>query len=185
VVAEYRNALAPLLGHRIEVRGVLTEIRNDYKGTRGCIGQPEYEGEVAASHVWVIGLTEDWPLLEGQQVVFTAVVRSYQSNTTGRNYCLGQPSALRAVNPPALKIPNPVEEDRPMDSTVHTNQAMPAPAQDMVLGWLCQAKRFALECGGAAQALRILDCLPNLPVAKLKDYLDFLKDEFPSLETKE
>jgi hypothetical protein len=106
VITEMRDPLASYLGHRINVRGVVDEVRVDRQGTRACIKLPELDGEVISSHVWVLGLTEDWLEAKGQQVKFSAVVRDY-NNGSGRNYCLRNPSELKTINPPVIRVVTP------------------------------------------------------------------------------
>src|SRR5262245_44676670 len=119
-----REGLAGYLGHRITVRGLLDRIRSDEKGSRACIKEPEMDGELICSHIWVMNLTEDWPAVEGQQVSFTALVRRYR-DADGENYCLAQPSDLHAVNPPALKIPEPLIPS-PVEEEVDPSPEAPA-----------------------------------------------------------
>jgi hypothetical protein len=189
MVSEYRVNLAPYVGHRVEVRGLLTIIKNDHKGSRGCIKEPEVDGEVVASHIWCMPITQDWPDLEGEMVTFSAIVRPYK-NAGGRNYCLSNPLDLKTINPPALKIPQPVipvvlpdkkEQETPVESPTRLALAsIPAPTsspEDFFAG-LRSAKQFAVACGGAGAALRIIECLPPLPPERLKAYLTFLEAEF-------
>jgi hypothetical protein len=98
-----RTKLAPHLGHRVKIRGLLDAWRADQKGTRACVNDPEMDGEIISTHVWVLRPTpqQQWEAAVGQEVTFTAVVRDYH-NADGRNYCLRHPSDLTLVNPPAL-----------------------------------------------------------------------------------
>jgi hypothetical protein len=183
VITEMRTALASYLGHRINVRGVVDEVRVDTQGTRACIKLPEMNGEVICSHIWVLGLTEDWLEAKGQQVKFSAVVRDY-NNGSGRNYCLRNPSELTTINPPVVRIPKPVPKPKLPPKPVETPVDQPNSVQKIeeqprdALAEFRTVKEFAKAAGGAGKALEVLTAFPKaMPVALVYEYLKVLAED--------
>jgi hypothetical protein len=180
MITEMRDTLASYLGHRISVRGVVDEVRVDARGTRACIKLPEMDGEVICSHVWVLGLTEEWLEVKGQEVKFSAVVRDY-NNGYGRNYSLRNPSELTTINPPVIRIPTPVPKPKLPPKPVEPPVEPPKPvekaaARDSITD-IGTVKAFAKAVGGPGKALEVLDALPKIPVPLLRDYLKVLAED--------
>jgi hypothetical protein len=169
MATEFRTELAQHLGHRISIRGAVTEIRIDHQGTRACITDPELEGEILCRHVWVLGITDDWTDQEGSQVTFDAVVRDY-NNGDGRNYCLRNPSNLQVISPPAIKIPKLVKPTR-SDEPFAAEQSKPQEGGRDAIADIRQAKSFAKQCGSPIKALEIVGKLPDIPLCLLREYL--------------
>jgi hypothetical protein len=184
VMTEYREELGQYLGHRVQIRGTITEVRSDHKGDRVCIDSPEREGKVLCSHVWDIQIPKDWLELDGAEVAFDALVYEYK-DASGRNFGLKRPGNIQVITPPAFKgtktaepVPcepcgsdDPAEEPQPDDSP----EAPPEvrnPVHD-----LRQARTFARQCGGAATALEFLTKLPDMPIPLLVDYLTELSQD--------
>jgi hypothetical protein len=182
VITEMRDALASYLGHRINVRGEVDEVRVDALGTRACIKLPEMDGEVICSHVWVLGLTEDWLEAKGQQVKFSAVVRDY-NNGSGRNFCLRNPSELTTINPPVIRIPKPVPKPKLPPKPIETPVEQPKPVQNAeqprdALADFRTVKEFAKAAGSAGKALEVLTAFPKaMPFALVCEYLKVLAED--------
>jgi len=195
MASEMREELAKHLGHRLTVRGLVGEVRVDEQGSRACVKDPEAGDRVLCSHVWVLGIGEEWTDKEGSQVKFDAVVRDY-TNEGGRNYCLRNPANLAVVSPPAFRYAagengaaeapkrrlRPRQGDKVPDlpsvpAAVPEPPKPPPEAPRSPVDDLRAAKAFAKQCGGAASALGVLDGLPAMPTALLREYLAVLAEE--------
>jgi hypothetical protein len=183
---ELRQSLAGYLGHRVKIRGTLDEVRADHQGRRACVVQPELDGEVVCSYVWVLNITDDWFDKEGGEVVFDAVVRDY-NNGGGRNYCLRNPGNLQVLAPPAIRTPEKADLTArlihlpPQENLLPPNHCRDhLSAQDdpgaIGVGCVRKARAFAKVCGSPDRALEIIDKLPDMAVPVLKEYLSVLSE---------
>lgn len=187
-MSEVREKLKPLLGKRIKVRGSLVQFadwtRNYRDVGRACISYPEHDGEVLAEHVWVIDVPH-WMQSKcrlGEQVEFTAVVKSYSDKDGIKNYCLTNADELNFLhNPPALSIPDPPEEEMPQPE--RNDDPPPEPIEEEPLGdpleTIRQIKQFAKECGGLEQAERIAQAVRKLaiPLPQVIAWIGALREE--------
>jgi hypothetical protein len=96
-MSEVREKLKPLLGRRVNIRGVFAKwddhwMRNYRQTGRACIQDAEIDCEIVSRHVWVTDVPH-WKQHRGavgSQVVFDAVVQSYIDKSTQKtNYCFG------------------------------------------------------------------------------------------------
>lgn len=186
-MSEIREKLKPYLSSRVNVRGTLTKFDSTWKTGhkytgRACIINPEIDGEVVCQHVWVVDAPHwnEYRELIGSQVTFDAVVQKYNDRKSGEtNYCLGQASEpIFLYQPPALRIPNPIEDEETCESVVvvaPVESSAPA-AHDITREKIRQVKVFANACGGFAKAEEIVQALPNMPKYELLEYISLLKD---------
>jgi hypothetical protein len=180
---QIRAALAPMLNHRVNVRGTLDDVRADYQGVRACIQFPEVEGELACPYVWVLNIgrqhAETWRAALNQQITFTAVVRDYKNKDGSMNFCLRSASEFTLVDqPPAMKIPDP----RPLADVVRVAQGQaelpnheppcpdeppddepearpPEPTKRSKIELLQAVSDLADECGGLDKLAALVDVL--------------------------
>jgi hypothetical protein len=190
-MSDKREKLAPLVGNRLKVRGQLDKYRDWDDGGRevgrACIRSPEVEGEVICTYVWVLGVLHWDQKGTGQQVEFDAVVRRYV-NHEGENYSLESPSALVVVQPPALRIPDPVPEvvlagSRPaptpvLPAPVPNGEAPSTPVAEPRQGSPCEQLQLAAEVDrlGVETVAQVLTLLHRAgSVERLQRVVDFLK----------
>jgi hypothetical protein len=183
--AEIREKLKPFMGTRIIIRGVLNgfgwfvDPKSRKEIGRACIAHPELDGEVVASHVWVVG-TLHWEQRHrhdiGKQVEFTAVVGSYPDTKLGgaRNYNLVSPDDLKLLHaPPALPIPDPPDDaPEPEPPCEDVGDALPV-ANGHGLEKLKQVTQFLKRIGGQKQACRAADALESvtMPLPELIQWI--------------
>jgi hypothetical protein len=179
---DIREKLKPYLAKRIKIRGCLskfdlwTDRRTNREIGRACISNPELDGEVIASHVWVMNV-KHWPRSEkGKQVEFEAVVNQYaDAKVGGNNYHLINPDDLHILHdPPAFRI-----SDLPPDEDVRPQQeALPVPTNKPVtndpLETVRQVRAFTKAVGGQEQAENVAKALEDVKIS-LPDLITWIK----------
>jgi hypothetical protein len=183
---EIREKLKPHLGKRVKIRGSLSAFSDwthKYRDIgRACISQPEMDGEVIASHVWVMGVQHwlDHKADIGKQVEFEAVVNQYADpKVGGNNYYLINPDELRILHdPPAFRIsdPSPDVEVRHQQEelTVPNNVPDDKPVANDPLEVLHQVKSFVKAVGGQEQAEIVATALEAVTIPVL-DLIAWIK----------
>ena len=183
-MSDIREKLKPLLDKRVEVRGTFAKwedhwMNNHRQVGRVCIQQPEIDGEVVAQYVWVVAVPH-WKQFRdavGSQVVFDAVVQSYQDRASGKkNYCLGNAGDLTVLHWPALAIP-----DRPQTKDVAEKRVEPKPApapepHPNPIEAIRQITVWAKAAGGLSVVEKVLTEMPSIPVPVLLEYVRAMKE---------
>lgn len=132
--SEIKMGFRPLNGRQIKVSGAVSEWRHLADRTTQrlhvavCLQQPEYDGEVLATHVWVghAEAIKEARVEPNERVSFVATVKEYSKNGTGRylkDYMLDNPQdihwpdrealALKIPAPKALPLPPVPTEESP------------------------------------------------------------------------